>query len=129
MAVPLPLIVRESDHSLSGSGGRTGIPDIMIFSLFTDIKLIISSHSGSEVTTHISSLSSWSTWSSALLVLVLPDSLHIVWCGPEPGLPASTKHLTLLVLKSRKWKWKKYRGKLSNQELSPSCLDVDQLCL
>ena len=35
---------RESDHSLSGSGGRTGIPDIMIFSLFTDIKLIIKSH-------------------------------------------------------------------------------------
>jgi len=58
-----------------------------------------------------------------------PTCLHIVWCGPEPGLPASTKHLTLLVLKSRKWKWKKYRGKLSNQELSPSCLDVDQLCL
>ena len=76
VAVPLPLIVRESDHSLSGSGGRTGIPDIMIFSLFTDIKLIISSHSGSEVTTHISSLSSLSTWSSALLVLLLPDSLH-----------------------------------------------------
>ena len=93
----------------------------------------LSSYSGSKVTTHTSSMSSWSTWSSALLVLLLPDSLHaclhIVWCGPEPGLPASTKHLTLLVLKSRKWKWKKYRGKLSNQELSPPCLDVDQPCL
>ena len=62
---------RESDHSLSGSGGRTGIPDIMIFSLFTDIKF-------SEIITHTSSLSSLGTWSRALLVLLLPDSLHIV---------------------------------------------------
>ena len=72
-------------------------------SLSTDIKLIIKSQRQRSNHTYFFTDS---TWSRALLVLFLPDSLHIVG-----HLMWTTKHLTLLVLKP----WKKYQGKFSTQ--------------